>query len=73
MQKRRERMVLEGETKIYRSNGRQSIYVPAGLVNDSTFPFTLKDRLKIKIEGDKLIITKLPASSPIKKVPRKGV
>jgi len=51
-------MVLEGETKIYRSNRRVFLYIPAGLINDSAFPFTLKDRLKIKIEGNRLIVSK---------------
>jgi len=51
-------MVLEGETKMYRSNGRHSIYIPAGLIKDSAFPFTLKDRLRIIMEKDQLIISK---------------
>ena len=51
-------MVLQGETKIYRSNGRQSIYIPAGLVNDSAFPFTLQDKLQIRVEGERIIIEK---------------
>ena len=52
-------MVLQGETKIYRSNGRHSIYIPAGLVNDSAFPFTLKDKLQIQIEHNRIIIEKI--------------
>ncbi len=52
-------MVLQGETKIYRSNGRCSIYIPAGLVNDSAFPFTLQDKLKIWIEGRRIVVEKI--------------
>jgi len=55
-------MVLEGETKIYRSNGRHSIYIPAGLVNDSAFPFTLQDKLLIRIEGERIIVEKAKKS-----------
>jgi hypothetical protein len=51
-------MVLEGETKIYESNGRYSIYIPAGLIKDSAFPFKTLDRLKIRVESGKLIISK---------------
>jgi hypothetical protein len=52
-------MVLEGETKIYRSNGRHSIYIPADLIKDSAFPFTLKDRLKITITDGEIKLRKL--------------
>jgi len=55
-------MVLEGETKMYRSNGRHSIYIPAGLIKDSAFPFTLKDRLRIIVEKNQLTISKAPKS-----------
>jgi hypothetical protein len=51
-------MVLEGETKMYSSKGRYSIYIPAGLVNDSAFPFTLEDRLRIRVEGNRIVIIK---------------
>jgi hypothetical protein len=51
-------MVLEGETKMYRSNGRHSLYIPAGLIKDSAFPFTLEDTLTVKIDGNCLIVDK---------------
>jgi hypothetical protein len=51
-------MVLKGETRMYRFDGRHSIYVPAGLVNDSAFPFTLDERLAIRIDGKKLVLEK---------------
>jgi hypothetical protein len=44
---------------MYRSNGRHSIYVPAGLINDSAFPFTLQDKLLIRIEGDRIVVEKV--------------
>jgi hypothetical protein len=52
-------MVLQGETKMYRSNGRHSIYIPAGLINDSAFPFVLQDRLLIRIEGEQIVVEKI--------------
>jgi hypothetical protein len=51
-------MVLQGETKNYTSGGRHSIYVPADLVNDSAFPFTLGETPEIKIENDRIIVEK---------------
>jgi len=51
-------MVLQGETRIYRSNGRHSVYIPAGLVKDSAFPFTLEDDLRIRIDGERLVVEK---------------
>ena len=55
-------MSLEGETKIYTSGSRHSIYIPAGLINDSAFPFTVGETLTIKIENDRLIIEKTKKS-----------
>jgi hypothetical protein len=49
---------LEGETKIYTSGSRHSIYIPAGLINDSAFPFTIGETLTIRIEDERLIIEK---------------
>lgn len=51
-------MVLEGETKIYKSNGRRSIYIPAGLIKDSAFPFKNGEPLTIKVVGAQLIVEK---------------
>ena len=34
------------------------IYVPADLVKDSTFPFSIGDSLHIRIDGERLIIEK---------------
>jgi len=54
-------MVLEGETKIYKSNGRRSIYIPAGLIKDSAFPFKNGELLTIKVDGQRLIVEKKKA------------
>lgn len=54
-------MVLQGETKIYKSDGRQSIYLPAGLVKDSAFPFHVGEDLTVRIEGQRLLIEKAKA------------
>jgi hypothetical protein len=51
-------MVLQGETKIYMSGSRRSMYIPSGLINDSAFPFTTGERLTIRIEGDRIIVEK---------------
>jgi hypothetical protein len=40
------------------SNGRRGIYIPAGLINDSAFPFKNGETLTIKIDGQWLIIEK---------------
>jgi hypothetical protein len=43
---------------MYRSDGRHSIYIPAGLVSDSAFPFTLEDKLLIRIDGERIVVEK---------------
>jgi len=49
-------MVNQARTKIYRSGGRHSLYIPSGLVTDDRFPFTIGDELIVRIEGDHLIV-----------------
>jgi hypothetical protein len=51
-------MVLRGETQMYKSDGRHTIYIPADLVKDSVFPFTTEDRLTIRLDGKRLVIEK---------------
>ena len=51
-------MVNEAKVKIYKVGSRHSINLPSILVTDSSFPFKPNDPLKIKIDGNKLIITK---------------
>ena len=53
------RMVLQGETRIYTSGSRHSIYIPSGLINDSAFPFAIGDKLTIRIENDRIIVEKI--------------
>lgn len=48
-------MVTEIETRIYQKN---LIYVPFPLLSDSKYPFEERDKVKIRIEGRKLIIEK---------------
>jgi hypothetical protein len=51
-------MVNETKTKIYRSNGRHSLYLASDLVGDDRFPFRLGEELTVRIDGDKLLIEK---------------
>ena len=51
-------MVLQGETKIYTSGSRHSLYVPSGLVNDSAFPFAVGETLTIRIDNDRILVEK---------------
>jgi hypothetical protein len=44
-----------GKKKIYEAF---MIYLPSILVTDSAFPFKPKDRLVVKIQGEKLLIEK---------------
>ena len=51
-------MVDQVPIKIYKVGSRHSINLPSILVTDSSFPFKPNEHLKIKIDGNKLIITK---------------
>ena len=53
-------MALEGTGKIHEQvKGRIMIYVPAVVHRDSQFPFQPKESVKIKIEGNKVIVEKM--------------
>lgn len=53
--------MLEGKGKFWKTDNKLYIYVPVGVSCDSAFPFKgEKGYLKIKIEGDKLIVEKMP-------------
>ena len=53
--------MLEGKGKYWKTDGKLYIYVPVGVAMDSAFPFKReKGYVKIKIEGDKLLVEKLP-------------
>ena len=49
-------VVNQAKTKIYRSNGRHSVYLPSDLVGDDRFPFRLGEELGARIESDRLIL-----------------
>ena len=51
-------MVNEADVKIYKVGNRHSINLPSALVTDSSFPFEPNEKLKIKVDGKKLIVTK---------------
>jgi hypothetical protein len=51
-------MVKEATAKIYRSNGRHSLYLPSDLVGDDRFPFKVGEELTVTIDGEHLIIKK---------------
>ena len=53
-------VVKEAETKIYRSGNRHYLYLPTSLVNDSAFPLKVNVKLIAKIEGEHLVIKKIP-------------
>lgn len=53
-------MVKEIETKLYEvKNKKIYIYLPKKLVEDSLFPFKAGQEIRIRIEGDKLVIEKV--------------
>jgi hypothetical protein len=43
-------------TKIYKSDGRHSLYLPSGLVADDRFPFKVGETLTVTIEGQELTV-----------------
>jgi hypothetical protein len=51
-------MASKATVKVYESQSRHSINLPKEFVNDSSFPFEIKEELTARIEGDKIIIEK---------------
>jgi hypothetical protein len=52
--------MLEGKGKFWRTDNKLYIYVPVQVATDSAFPFPEeKGYVKIRIEGEKLIVEKL--------------
>jgi hypothetical protein len=49
-------MVNQARTKMYRSHGRHSLYMPSRLVTDDRFPFKVGDDLMVRIEENHLIV-----------------
>ncbi|MEM4378289.1 MAG: hypothetical protein QXX85_04810 [Candidatus Nitrosotenuis sp.] len=50
-------MVSETNTKITKVGSRHTIYLEKAFVEDSAFPFKPDQPLKVKIEGNKLVVT----------------
>jgi hypothetical protein len=48
------------KTKLYKVGNRHTIYFSKDFVNDSAFPFIPNENLIAKIEGNRVIIEKLP-------------
>jgi hypothetical protein len=51
-------MAKEATAKIYKSNGRHSLYLPSDLIGDDRFPLQVGEDLIIRIDGDHLIVEK---------------
>ncbi len=51
-------MVNEVKIKIYKVGSRHSINLPSSLVTDSAFPFKPNEDLVVKIDKNKLVISK---------------
>lgn len=49
-------MVLKGEGSIQSFNGKNWVYIPKSVAEDSSFPFKKGDKVTIEIEEGKLII-----------------
>lgn len=60
-------MVSETIIKIYKVDSRHSIYLPKDFVNDSAFPFKPKEKLKAKIENNKVVIEKALVDTILRK------
>ncbi len=53
-------MTLEGQGSIYQhAKGRLVIYIPADVTKDSAFPFEVGEKVKVRIDGEGLIVGKL--------------
>ena len=53
-------MALEGTGKIHEQvKGRIMIYIPTNVHKDSQFPFKPRDNVKVRIDGEKLIVERL--------------
>ncbi len=53
-------MTLEGYGKIYQHvRGRIVIYIPADVHKDSTFPFKVGEKVKVRIKDTGLVVEKV--------------
>jgi len=51
-------MVSEADAKIYETKGKYYLYLRKELVNDSNFPFKPSEALRVKIDGNELVLNK---------------
>jgi hypothetical protein len=50
----------EKETRIYKfGEGGACIFIPAAVFKDSAFPFEINEKVRMRIDGRKVIIEKL--------------
>jgi len=55
--------MLEGKGKYWKSENKLYVYVPVGVATDSAFPFKdEKGYVKIRIDGNRLVVEKIPES-----------
>ncbi|MFA5771677.1 MAG: hypothetical protein WC974_02990 [Thermoplasmata archaeon] len=53
-------MSLEGIGRVLEpTKGRIMVYIPADVHKDSTFPFKPKEKVRIRIDEDKVVIEKI--------------
>jgi len=54
-------MVLEADSKVYSRGDAKTLHVvvPADVVVDSQFPFKDGDRVHVKVEGDRIVVTRI--------------
>lgn len=52
-------MSLEGKSKLYEhAKGRVVLYIPADVHKDSQFPLKIGEPVMVRIEKDKLVVTR---------------
>ena len=52
--------MLEAESRIFEHvKGRIMLYIPTDIWKDSQFPFKIGERVKLRIEGKRLVVEKL--------------
>lgn len=66
MFKRGLKMGLEGKTTICGHKCSKTLYmgIPAGIASDSQFPFKVGEKVRIHLEGKRLIIEKIAMETP---------
>lgn len=52
-------MALQGKGSIYQHvKGKMYVYIPASVRDDSQFPFEPGEKVKVSIDGDRVIVEK---------------